>query len=87
MKIGEVKVTQLEFSQELYPESEKELKEIIKICIRNEYPFAVPILKEPVELKSALTDKKYTLNHVILVFHDHCQRIVHEFEVLDSVHP
>jgi hypothetical protein len=80
VKIGPVKEQNMEFDQGLYPESEEELNKIVKICMKNKYSFAVPILKEPIELKSAISDHKFTLNHVVLIFNDHCDDILNKLE-------
>lgn len=81
VKIGPVKEESLKFSQAVYPESEVELKEIVKICIRNKYTFAVPVLKKPIELESTITAEKYVLETVVLIFHDHCDSILKKVEL------
>lgn len=84
VKIGNVKEECVEFSQALYPESEEELNNIIEICIKQNYPFAVPVLKEHIELPSAITDKKFKLplKQVVLIFHDHTSDILSILDLL-----
>jgi len=81
VKIGPVKEVSFEFDQALYPESENEFNEIVKICIRNNYPFAVPVLVEPGELSSAITADKYIVKSVVAIYHEHCDAILEKVEL------
>ena len=80
VKIGPVNEESLEFNQALYPENKTELEKIVKVCIRDNYTFAVPVLVDPLELSSSITDEKFVVEHVVLIFHDHCDAILDQVE-------
>jgi hypothetical protein len=84
MKIGSIKEESLEFNQALYPMSKKELDKVVKVCVDNNYPFAFPVLKKPIELGSAITDEKYIINYVILIYNENCDDIVNKVEFCGS---
>ena len=62
VKIDKVAEHKMVFDQALFPATNEELKDIVGICLDNKIPFAVPVLKKPVEAVSALGDTKFTLN-------------------------
>ena len=67
VKIGPVGKYKVRFTQELVPETETELKNIIKACIQNKYPFFVDIFDEPREATTAIGKVVFKVKWCVLV--------------------
>ena len=81
VKIGPVSDQQFEFNQYLVPINELELNKIVKVCTENKYPFAVPILKEPLVGKTALRNEECLIKSVVFIFSEHKDDIIEKVEL------